>query len=548
MQNTKEEKSSRIKVSVIIPVYNVEPYLRRCLDSVVNQTLKDIEIICINDGSTDNSLKILEDYAKQDDRLKIITIQNSGVSVARNIGIKNSTGEYIGFVDSDDWIDFDFYEKLYNSVELNNYDIVKADMIRVYSNKSELSSLNNQIKNNIYFFTSEFYSAIYKKNFLNNNKILFPVNIITGEDIVFSLQCVLAKPNLCIMKGTNYYYYKERENSKSKTLSTQKILSLYEQITTIINLLNSSDISKEEYANIVERFSYRQMIRRLKLGEYNYQASLDILTELQKRLKSLLKYNLPDIVDVDLEDLCQKYIGKLISLSDVQLENIENYSDKKVLSSVLRDKEYCIKYLFKNIEDYKRRSKSYNLTLLWGLKMWKPQPETMRYAIENNVPLIRAEDGFIRSADTWCNTTVNTKYINGISYTFTNDVFHYDATQSSYMERQINNPDFVLTKEQRIRAKNAIDFIIKNHLTKYNHQPIYTPNIGREGVLKVLVVDQSYGDFSISRGLADDDTFREMLEVATKENPNADIIVKTHPDALAPGSTGFRILLDTSTS
>ncbi len=118
------------KVSVIVPVYNVEKYLEECIESLINQTLTDIEIICINDGSTDNSLKILEELQKKDNRIKIINQKNSGVSSARNNGIENATGEYIGFVDSDDWIDSDYYEKLYNTAKKYNSDIAAGDMYR----------------------------------------------------------------------------------------------------------------------------------------------------------------------------------------------------------------------------------------------------------------------------------------------------------------------------------------------------------------------------------------------------------------------------------
>lgn len=103
------------KVSVIIPVYNTEKYLRKCLDSVCNQTLSDIEIICVNDCSPDNSLEILNEYAQKDNRIKVINFEeNKGVSIARNTGIDSATGEFIGFVDADDFVDLDFYEKLYN--------------------------------------------------------------------------------------------------------------------------------------------------------------------------------------------------------------------------------------------------------------------------------------------------------------------------------------------------------------------------------------------------------------------------------------------------
>ena len=100
------------KVSIIIPVYNDEIYVKRCLDSLVNLTLKDIEIIVVDDGSTDNTPAILKEYSKKDARIKIITQENSKQGAARNNGIKNSTGEYISFVDSDDWVDEDYFEKI----------------------------------------------------------------------------------------------------------------------------------------------------------------------------------------------------------------------------------------------------------------------------------------------------------------------------------------------------------------------------------------------------------------------------------------------------
>lgn len=118
------------KVSVIVPIYNVEKYLAKCLNSLVNQTLKEIEIICVNDGSTDNSAKILEYFTKNDSRIKVISQQNLGISVARNAGLNIATGEYIGFVDSDDWVDLEFFEKLYNVAKENSADISCAGFKR----------------------------------------------------------------------------------------------------------------------------------------------------------------------------------------------------------------------------------------------------------------------------------------------------------------------------------------------------------------------------------------------------------------------------------
>ena len=124
------------KLSVIIPIYNVEQYLRKCLDSVCNQTLEDIEIICINDCSPDNSLEILKEYQKNDNRIKIIDFkENRGVAAARNEAIKIAKGEYIGFVDSDDWIDLDFYEKLYKKASYTSSQIAIANAKKIVNNK-----------------------------------------------------------------------------------------------------------------------------------------------------------------------------------------------------------------------------------------------------------------------------------------------------------------------------------------------------------------------------------------------------------------------------
>jgi len=126
----------QVNVSIIVPVYNVEKYLEKCLESIINQTLKNLEIICVNDGSTDNSLQILEDYAKKDQRIKIINKKNRGSGAAKNTGMKNASGEYIGFVDSDDWVDLAMFEKLYNRAKSQKSDMVMCP-IYIYDNVNQ---------------------------------------------------------------------------------------------------------------------------------------------------------------------------------------------------------------------------------------------------------------------------------------------------------------------------------------------------------------------------------------------------------------------------
>ena len=122
------------KVSIIIPTYNVEMYLVECMESVVRQTLKDIEIICINDGSTDGSLEILKSYAEKDDRIIIVDKENGGYGIAMNIGLEKATGEYIGIVEPDDYVPVNMYEDLYEIAKENNLDFVKADFYRFKRN------------------------------------------------------------------------------------------------------------------------------------------------------------------------------------------------------------------------------------------------------------------------------------------------------------------------------------------------------------------------------------------------------------------------------
>lgn len=191
------------KVSVIIPVYNVEQYLRECLDSVVNQTLKDIEIICVNDGSTDNSLSILEEYAANDKRIKVIDLKtNIKQGGARNRGLDIAQSDYIMFVDSDDYIEFNTLEKFYNAIIKNNCDIVISYFINFSSDTSEKSQklcsqmeiYQNKHKKNtgLYHFDKNFndyivgpVAKLYKKSIIDKYNIRFPENLIQEDEAFF---------------------------------------------------------------------------------------------------------------------------------------------------------------------------------------------------------------------------------------------------------------------------------------------------------------------------------------------------------------------------
>lgn len=238
------------KVSVIVPVYNGEKYLQRCLNSITKQTLKDIEILCIDDCSTDNSLNIIEDFAVTDKRIKIFRhLKNSGESKARNTGLENSTGEYLSFVDNDDTIDLDFLEKLYKKAKETNADIVKAKAhVFSYDGLEYFDNLNQKIKkhNSKLFFSSYWWTAIYKKELLENIKFL--ENYPLGGDVLFLNQAILKAKNLEIIDNTCYNYYRREDSGDSKILTFEKVKSALEIHEMIIN--NTLDANLEDTKGI----------------------------------------------------------------------------------------------------------------------------------------------------------------------------------------------------------------------------------------------------------------------------------------------------------
>lgn len=207
--------SENPKVSVIVPVYNVERYLENCLNTLVNQTLKDIEIICINDGSKDNSFDILKEFASKDERIKIINKKNEGLSAARNDGLKAAKGEYIGYVDSDDWVSQDFYEKLYVAAKSNNCEIAAGNIMRC-GNKIEKYKVNYKseavITDNIEKLKAVkipkynyVWNKIYKRESLINLNLPFPAGRFY-EDMGWSIKVVYNLNGLVTVPDCAYFY------------------------------------------------------------------------------------------------------------------------------------------------------------------------------------------------------------------------------------------------------------------------------------------------------------------------------------------------------
>ncbi|MDR3234868.1 MAG: glycosyltransferase [Planctomycetaceae bacterium] len=207
--SAEDVQTNGCKVSVIIPVYDVGDYVRRCLDSVCGQTLQDIEIICINDASPDRSIDILREYEAKDPRVKVIDFpQNQGVAAARNAGLDAASGEFIGFVDPDDAVDLTFFESLYNKAKKTGADIAKGVRKHVDFDGNEIiDPINEKIRINKANFSAAFWSAVYSGEIIRKNHIRFPVGISIGEDLVFQARCILLSRKFTTSDFVYYYYY-----------------------------------------------------------------------------------------------------------------------------------------------------------------------------------------------------------------------------------------------------------------------------------------------------------------------------------------------------
>lgn len=227
------------KISLIVPIYNVEKYLNRCVDSIIRQTYSEIEIILINDGSTDNCLEICNKYKKQDKRIIVVDKENGGLSDARNAGIEIATGKYIMFIDSDDWIDSNMVNRLYSLISKKDACIAQCDFARVYNDENIY--FNNENINIKVMDSKEAMISIYKNNGVKSivtwnkiykkelfNTIRFPKGKIHEDE--FTTYKLFDKCKKIIDTDEVMYYYRQRDGSIMKSEFSIKRLDVIEAI------------------------------------------------------------------------------------------------------------------------------------------------------------------------------------------------------------------------------------------------------------------------------------------------------------------------------
>ena len=267
----------KIKVSIIVPVYNVEEYLARCLDSLVNQSLKDIEIIVVNDGSPDNSQKIIDNYCKKYKNIKSFIKENGGLSDARNFGIEKAQGEYIAFLDSDDYVTIDMYMEMYNKAKSGNFDMVVCDLNYVYDDKIIKASCNikkdtNNIKDVMLNIYPAAWNKIFKRNLMDKG-IRFKKGV-WFEDVEFIYRLLPYINTIGVVHKT-FNQYVQREGSITNTIN-KKLYHYIDNWNGIVEYYKKNNLYEEyklelEYCYV--RYIYATFIKQA--SKYNYKDYMD---------------------------------------------------------------------------------------------------------------------------------------------------------------------------------------------------------------------------------------------------------------------------------
>ncbi len=349
------------KVSVIIPIYNVEKYLRQCLDSVVNQTLKDIEIICVNDGSTDSSPQIIREYMAKDPRVKMIDKANSGYGASMNRGFDMAEGEYIGIVESDDYADSDMFEKLYNAAHKDHLDVVKSGYYFYYSvpkernEKVEIVSdvMSKRIicpsedftakMEQVEFFNIKptIWSAIYRKDFIRQNNIRF--NETPGasyQDASFNFKVWACAKRVRLVKDAYLHYRQDNEtssvNSKGKVFC---VCDEYDEMTCFLEERPDKKAKLECVKNRIKFDTYMWNYGRLAT-EYKYlfleRASIEFAKDmaegtLEKEYFEWYKWNsLLELINNPIKFHTDRALNSAKTVSNEELKAVLNSKEYKI--------------------------------------------------------------------------------------------------------------------------------------------------------------------------------------------------------------------------
>lgn len=366
-----------VKVSVIIPVYNVENYLEYCLDSIINQTLEDIEIICVNDGSTDNSLEILEKYAQNDDRFKVISQKNMGHAVATNNGINLASGKYLFFMDSDDVLDLSALEKTYLAAEEKDVDFVIFKAINYDDEKNEYYETDNysmgavvdkvgetvfnydDLKELSFNMAVTPWTKLYNKDFIMNNKIRFPEGLIFEDNIVFWESLFNAER---IYFLDEFLFTRRWYNSSSTRAGDKRFIDSIIINSMIIDLFKEYDKFDDKSRSILYNRKISLSYIRFKKVKEEFKAIY--FDELQKNFVDWLEEErLYDFLQTILHPKNKYILDSVIKSKEFKEFELlmENYDLKNRNNYLKNKRELLVNEIHNNNRDLKRVLRKNNL-------------------------------------------------------------------------------------------------------------------------------------------------------------------------------------------
>ena len=268
------------KVSILIPAYNVDAFLSKCLGSVLSQTFKDFEVILVNDGSTDGTAELCNEFAVQDNRIKVFHKQNEGISATREFCLKQASGEYIQFIDADDWITPNMLESMYNASVENNADVVGCNFTQVCPKETKrtrtfYSSKDSFLRAVISNEWGVLWKILVKRSVVTERNIHFPLGINGGEDYFFVINVLLgARKTFCIDEYC-YFYNRLNENSTIATPSKEKVL---EQISA--TKMVEAVLKKEKFDLIYHKeLDIRKFQSKFLLAKYDFPLWMKVFPE-----------------------------------------------------------------------------------------------------------------------------------------------------------------------------------------------------------------------------------------------------------------------------
>lgn len=273
-----------IYISVILPVYNAEKFINRCIESMLNQTFSRFELIIINDGSMDSSLEICKMYEARDNRIRLFSNENKGVSFSRNFGIKKSRGKYVYFIDSDDWIESNTFETMYELAK-DGADLVIGGATYEYISDKAIKKVIPEKTKEEYFWISKknlvsfIWNKLYKKEIIVKNNIEFPTDLKLGEDLLFNFTFSLQCNEIIVFSKANYHYILHETNSVYKLDNRSDIFKVLKRILVEIDkedkkkkILLEEKIQKLSVVHIKAAFtkflnasSYKEFIKYYEL-------------------------------------------------------------------------------------------------------------------------------------------------------------------------------------------------------------------------------------------------------------------------------------------